>query len=103
MVGTHASAAYSDVAANTTAVPCTVSAHTLTVLSGYVVSVIIRAHFRASCLRLYWLSSCTKILLGRIRLQHSEHTEQRKTDIYIYIIRICVIYVPKPSLLISSL
>ena len=82
-VGTHAPAACSDVAANTTTVPCTVSAHTLTVLSGYVVSVIVRAHFRASCLRLYWLPSCTKFLLGHIRLQHSEHTELRKTDIYI--------------------
>jgi len=39
MVGTHALAACSDVAANTTAVPCTVSVHTPTVLSGYVVSV----------------------------------------------------------------
>ena len=84
MVGTHTTAACSDVAANTTAVPCTVNAHTLTVLSGYVVSVIIRAHFRASCLRLYWLPICTKILLGRIRLHYSEHTEWRKTGIYIY-------------------
>ena len=32
--GTHASAAYSEVTANTTAVPCTVSAHTPNVLPG---------------------------------------------------------------------
>ena len=34
MVGTHAPAAYSNVAANTTAVPCTVSVHVPTVLPG---------------------------------------------------------------------
>ena len=32
-IGTHAPAAYSEVAASTTAVPCTVSVHTLAVLS----------------------------------------------------------------------
>ena len=36
-VGTHALAACSNVTANTTAVPCTVSVHTPTVLSGYFV------------------------------------------------------------------
>ena len=33
-VGTHAPAAYSDVAANTTTIPCTEDVHTPTVLSG---------------------------------------------------------------------
>ena len=34
-VGTHAPAAFSDVATNTTTIPCTVDVHTPTVLSGY--------------------------------------------------------------------
>ena len=34
MVGTHVPAACSDVAANTTAVPCTIGAHTPTILLG---------------------------------------------------------------------
>ena len=34
-LGTRAPAAYSDVAANANGVPCTVSAHTPTVLPGY--------------------------------------------------------------------
>ena len=34
MVGTHVPAAYSDVAANTTAVPCTIGAHTPTIHHG---------------------------------------------------------------------
>jgi len=58
MVGTHALAAYSNVAANTTAVPCTVSAHTPTVLS--FISVIFQAHIGASCLRLCWLLAVRK-------------------------------------------
>ena len=45
-VGTHAPAAYFDVAANTTAIPCTVSWHTWTVLLSSI-SVIFQAHFRA--------------------------------------------------------
>ena len=58
MVGTHAPAAYSNVAAKTTAVPCTVSAHAPTVLSS--ISVIFQAHIGASCLRLCWLQAVRK-------------------------------------------
>ena len=81
-VGTHAPAACSNVTANTTAVPkC---AHSDCPFWLSCISIIVRAHFRASCLRLCWLPRCTKILL-RSRLQHSKHTERRTTDIYIYI------------------
>ena len=50
--------------ANTNAVPCTVSVHAPTVLPGYLlINSIFQVHFRASSLRLCWLTSCTKILL----------------------------------------
>ena len=94
-VDTHSSAGYSDVTANTTAIPGTIGVHAPAVLSGCLsISIIFQAHFEASCLMLSWLperSSCAKILLtlcmqpAAIALNYSvkKHTEQRMPDIYV--------------------